>query len=317
MRAQLLRESGTDPELADVPVPAVGDDDVLIRVTASSVNPRDLHIASGEAAAYMTYEYPVVLGTDLAGTVERVGAGVSDLAAGDRVFGTVHSMVAGARGSFAELAAAPRSSVVRTPDAVDDESAGALGHAAQTAWQCVEAVAASTGDVVLVHGASGGVGSYAVQVLLARGARVMATARSEPGAELLRSLGAEDVLDGSSADLGESVRDRHPEGIAAIVHLVPQAPAELTALARQVLATGGRVASTTFAAEPDALPGMVAGNVFGHADQAALQAIADLAAAGRLRAPVTRSFPLEQLTDAFAALGGGSTGKIAVRIAAH
>jgi NADPH:quinone reductase-like Zn-dependent oxidoreductase len=91
----------------------------------------------------------------------------------------------------------------RTPEAVDDASAGVVGHASQTAWQCVESVGPGKGDLVLVHGATVGVGGYAVQLLVARGARVVATAIDARGADLVRGLVAADVVDGATPRAGE------------------------------------------------------------------------------------------------------------------
>ena len=176
MRAYVLPEPESTPIVTDVPTPRPAPGEVLVRVTSSSVNPHDLMVASGAAARYMEYRYPVVLGSDLTGTVEAVGSGVDGPSPGDRVFGLVRELVA-ARGSFADRVAVPREWLAPTPEGLDDEAAGALGLAALTALRCVEAIDPADGEVVLVNGATGGVGSYAVQMVLARGAAVVATAR--------------------------------------------------------------------------------------------------------------------------------------------
>ena len=310
MRAVVLPAEGAPPVLTDVPAPEPAAGEVLVRVTASSVNPHDAMVASGAAARYMEYRFPVVLGSDLAGTVEAVGEGVADLSPGDRVFGLVRERVA-ARGSFAELVAVPRDWVTPVPEGVGDAGAGALGLAALTALRCVEAVDPARGDVVLVNGATGGVGSYAVQVLTARGATVVATARPGEEETHVRGLGAGDVVDWSAGDLAGQVRSRHPGGTAAVIDLVTRDRDALTALADAVLAPGGRVASTGHAADPDR-PG--ATNVLAEVDQDALLAIAAMAAGGQLRPPVTRTYGIDQIDQAFAALQQGAVGKLAVRI---
>ncbi|GAA3387950.1 quinone oxidoreductase family protein [Cryptosporangium minutisporangium] len=310
MRAYLLPAEGAQPELTQAPPPEPAPDEVLVRVHTSSVTPHDAIVASGAAARYMTYRFPVVLGSDLAGTVEAVGAEVSDLSPGDRVFGLVRELVA-ARGSFAELVSVPREWVCRTPETVDDTSAGALGLAALTALRCVDAIEAGAGDVVLVNGATGGVGSYAIQLLAARGAAVVATARPGEEARHVRELGAVDVVDWTGGDLAERVRTLHPDGVTAIIDLVNRDPANLADLADPVLAPAGRVASTGHAADPDRSGST---NIRAGVDQDALRTIAELAGDGRLRAPITRTFDLADLDRAFAALGGGAVGKIAIRI---
>lgn len=313
MRAYILPGHGEQPLLTDVSMPELADGEVRVRITASSMTPNDIHVATGVAAAYRTYVYPVTLGTDLAGTVDAVGAGVDDLAPGDRVFGLVREQVA-ARGSFAELVAVPREWLVPTPAELDDLSAGALGLAALTAWQCVSAVAPESGETVLVNGAAGGVGSYAVQLLTARGVSVIATARPGEQTAHVRELGATDVVDWTAGDLAEPVRALRPEGVAAVVDLVHLDQGAFAQFATQVLGPGGRVASTMMAADPARLPGIRAANVITEIDQDALRALAELAGTGRLRVPVTRVFDLNDIGQAFSALGAGVTGKLAIRI---
>ncbi|WP_138757253.1 quinone oxidoreductase family protein [Modestobacter altitudinis] len=311
MRAYVLPAEGGSPGFADVAVPQPADDEVLVRVTASSVNPHDALVASGGAARYMTYRYPVVLGSDLAGTVETVGADVHDLTPGRRVFGLVRELVA-ARGSFAELVAVPRAWLAAVPDGVDDASAGALGLAALTALRCVEAIAPAPGDVVLVNGATGGVGSYTLQLLAAHGATVVATARPGEEEQHVRKLGATGVADWSAGDLGDQVRALRADGVDAIVDLVNREQDALTALASRCLRTGGRVACTGHAADPDRLPGIRATNVRAEVDQDALRTIAELAGTGRLHAPITAIFSLDEVAGAFAALRTGALGKLAI-----
>jgi NADPH:quinone reductase-like Zn-dependent oxidoreductase len=313
MRAYILPGPEARPMLADVAVPEVADGEVLVRVTTSSVNPHDASVASGAAARYMTYRYPVVLGSDLAGTVERVGAGVGDLSPDQRVFGLVRERIAG-RGSFAELVAVPREWVVPIPTGVDDTSAGALGLAAVTAWHCVTAVDPRPGETVLVNGATGGVGSYAIQLLAARGASVIATARLGEEESHVRSLGAIDALDWTAGDLAETVRARHPARVDAIIDLVNRDKNTFAALATRILGPGGRVACTGHAADPDSLLGISAVNVLADVDQVALNGLADLTDAGRLRAPITHTYTLDEIDKAFAALSAGAMGKLAVQI---
>ncbi|WP_198597815.1 quinone oxidoreductase family protein [Blastococcus atacamensis] len=313
MRAYVLPAEGAAPAFAEIEVPEPADDEVQVRVTASSVNPHDVMVASGAAARYMTYRYPVVLGSDVAGVVEAVGDGVHDLTPGQRVFGLVRELVA-ARGSFGELVAVPRDWLAAVPDGVTEAAAGALGLAALTALRCVEAIAPTTDEVVLVNGATGGVGSYAVQMLVARGATVVATARPGEEEKHVRDMGATEVVDWSTGDLAERVRSMQPAGVAAVIDLVNRDRGVLTALAAGVLAPGGRVASTGHAADADALSGFRTVNVRAEADRAAMALLGELAGSGRLRAPVTRTFRMDEIDSAFAALRDGALGKIAVRI---
>jgi len=262
----------------------------------------------------MEYRFPVVLGSDLAGTVEATGAGVDDLCPGDRVFGLVRERVA-ERGSFAELVAVPREWVALTPDGVGDVLAGALGLAALTALRCVEAVEpVAIGDVVLVNGATGGVGSYAVQMLAARGAIVIATARPGEEEEHVRQLGAADVADWSAGDVAVAVRTSHPDGVDVLIDLVTRDRDAFTALVTAVLRRGGRVACTGHAADPERLAGVRAVNVLAEVDRDALRTIAGLAEGGDLRPVITRTFALDQVDQAFQMLRAGAVGKVAVQL---
>jgi NADPH:quinone reductase-like Zn-dependent oxidoreductase len=312
MRAYVLSTLEQPPLFTDLPVPDTADDQVLVRVTASSVNPHDASVASGAAARYMTYHFPAVLGSDLAGTVEAVGAGVTDLCVGDRVFGLIRERVA-SRGSFAELVAVPREAVTKIPAGLDDASAGALGLAMLTALRCVEAVAPTAGELVLVNGATGGVGSYVVQMLTALGAVPVATARPGEEEAHVRGLGATSTLDWSAVDLPGAVRALHPDKIAAVIDLVTRDRDAFTELATGVLAPGGRIASTNHAADQGRLPGVSATNVIAEADHDALQTLADLAGDGQVRAPITATFEFDELDAAFAALRAGALGKLAIR----
>jgi NADPH:quinone reductase-like Zn-dependent oxidoreductase len=313
MRAVVLPRPDAGPVVTDVQAPQPAEGEVLVRVTASSVNPHDAMVASGAAARYMEYRFPVVLGSDLAGAVEATGAGVGDLSPGDRVFGLVRERVA-ERGSFAELVAVPRGWLTPTPDGIDDVSAGALGLAALTALRCIEVIEPVAGDVVLVNGATGGVGSYAVQMLTARGATVVATARPGDEEQHVRRLGAADVVDWSAGDVAGDVRALHPDGVAAIVDLATRDRDAFTALATRLVGPGGRVACTGHAADPERLPGVRAVNVLAEIDEEALRTVAGLAARGDLQPVVTRTFPLDQIDHAFMTLAAGAVGKVSIHI---
>jgi NADPH:quinone reductase-like Zn-dependent oxidoreductase len=313
MRALVLNTLNTSPVVADIPVPEPEPGEVLIRVTASSVNPHDAMVASGAATRYMTYELPAVLGSDVSGTVEKAGYDVSDVVAGDRVFGLLRELIV-RRGTFAEYVVIPRDWICLTPAGVDDDFAGTLGLAALTALRCLEAVAPSTGDVVLINGATGGVGSYLTQMLSSRGVHVIATAHGDAGQRHAESMGALHVVDWVGGDLSEAVTAVHPQGIQAMVDLVNRDPAALTELASKVLTPHGRVVSTGHAANPEALPGRTAVNVVAVVDRSAMAEIGGLAADGVLRSAVTRSFGLHDVANAFDALQDGAVGKIAISV---
>src|SRR6266545_1017891 len=196
MRAITLDELGTQPALrADLPAPTPAADEVLIRVRASSVNPVDAAIAAGRLKDMVEHEFPITLGRDYAGVVEQVGSEVTGFAAGDEVFGFIGAMDPTVHaGTWAEFIVVPDGvSIARKPVGVDLATAGAGALAAITAISAIDALALDQGDTLLVVGATGGVGSAAVQLAAAAGATVIAAALPEDE-DYLRALGGADIL---------------------------------------------------------------------------------------------------------------------------
>ena len=314
MRAYILESLDRAPAIADVPEPAVGDDDVLVKVHAASVNPIDEAIASGGVTDWMDYEFPVTLGRDLAGSVERVGSAVTRFRVGDPVFGYIAKPVAH-EGSFAEYVAVPEDQfIVRRPDGVDAQQAGAFGLASVTAMMCLDATGVGAGDTVLINGATGGVGSYAIQIAKARGVHVIASARPGDEDQHVRELGADETVDWSAGDLAGAVRARHPGGIQGIVDVVTPTPEAFAELARGVLAPGGRTATTRGVGDAGLLGEIENTNVFSMPDTGLMTQIAELAQEGKLRAPVAEVHSFERIGDAFAALSRGAVGKIGITL---
>jgi NADPH:quinone reductase-like Zn-dependent oxidoreductase len=192
MRALVLEEFGSSLTLADVLRPAPGAGEVLVRVAASGVNPLDTKIRAG-AADHARVTTPAILGIDLAGTVVELGPGTDGrFAIGDEVYGMTGG-VGPNQGSLAEYAAVDADLLALKPARLSMVEAAALPLAVITAWEgLVDRAGVSAGDLVLVHGGGGGVGSVAVQVALARGAVVYAT-EVGAGLEAVRALGAEPI----------------------------------------------------------------------------------------------------------------------------
>jgi NADPH2:quinone reductase len=311
MRAFTLDSFDTPPRLReDLPTPQVGDDQLLVRVQASSVNPVDAFIAAGALKAMAEHEFPVVLGRDYAGVVEQAGPAVNGYAPGDEVYGwlphanpTVHD------GSWAELIAVPHDqSVARRPAGVDVHQAGAAPLAALTAVAAHDALDLGEGAKVLVVGVSGGVGSFAVQLAAHAGATVLAPGLPED-TDYLRGLGAAEVID-RNADIVATVRQRYPDGVDALLDLVSSSPEALDAYAT-VVRDGGRIASSVGAAGQG--PGRA--NVGALPGRENLERLAGLLAAGTLSVPIQASYPVAQADQALKALTGQHTqGKLAITL---
>jgi NADPH2:quinone reductase len=309
MRAITLDSSDTQPALReDLPEPTPADNEVLVRVHASSVNPVDNSIAAGMLAQMgVEYEYPVILGRDYAGVVEHVGSAVNGHRPGDRVFGfLLHANPTAHDGAWAELITVTEElSIAPVPDGVDLAVAGAAPLAGITALTAVDALELSEGDVLLMVGATGGVGSLAVQLAARAGARILAPALPEDE-PFLRELGVSDILP-RNGDVAAAVRDLVPDGVDALLDVVNYAPGTYDA----ALKDGARVASPTGAAGEG--PGR--SMVMAAPTAENLQRLGALLADGSLRVPVQGTYRLDQAAEALAALPGQHTqGKLAIEV---
>jgi NADPH:quinone reductase-like Zn-dependent oxidoreductase len=240
MRAFAVRRFGEPASVYNLPVPAA-DGAFLIHVRFAGVNPLDNNLLGRLTAAS---SYPFVVGVDFAGVAEQVPAGDHGLRAGDRVFGMART-----HGSYAEYtavaAAAPMEPVARVPDGVPDDQAAALPVPAVTALRTIDLLEVAAGQHVVVMGATGGVGGYAVQMARSRGAHVLATVRGD--AAEARRLGAEEVYDSQATDVIGALRAAHPGGVDAVLDLV-SGPDAIRRDA-EVIRPGGRLVSTVFAAD--------------------------------------------------------------------
>ena len=249
MRTIAEEKFGGPVALMDLPTPEIGAGEVLIRVRAAGVNPFDWKVADGELKDDLEHRFPLILGFDAAGVVERVGADVTELAEGDEVYGYLFKPVIGG-GAYAEYVSAPAAIVARKPETVSFTQAAALPVPGLTAMDLVDAVDPKEGETVLIVGATGGVGPYAIQLAARRGARVIATARQANEA-FARELGASEAIDYTRTDLPNAVRMTHPGGIEAIIDVVSER-AVLGRLAGLVK-EGGRLASSVYAADAESL----------------------------------------------------------------
>ncbi|MEU8547344.1 NADP-dependent oxidoreductase [Streptomyces roseoverticillatus] len=292
-------------EFGERPNPKVGPDSVLVKVKAAAVNPVDWKARAGYLDPALDAVFPVIPGWDVAGVVVRPGADVTEFAEGDEVIGYVREDFL-SRGTFAEYVAAPVRTLARKPKNLTFEQAAGLPLAGLTAYQAlVKALRLWEGETVLIHAASGGVGTMAVQIARHFGARVIGTA-SERNHDYLRSLGAEPVLYGDG--LAERVRALAPEGVDSVLDL---AGGDALTVSPGLLAHGGRLASV---ADPAVL-GLGGRYVFVRPDRSDLTALSDLAENGKLTVEVAKTFPLERTAEAHRLSEEGHTrGKIVVTV---
>jgi NADPH:quinone reductase-like Zn-dependent oxidoreductase len=306
MQALAITRRDASPAVVDVLDREPGPGEVRVGVEAASINGYDLAVAAGYVWDHMPHTFPVVIGRDFAGSVEAVGEGVEDVAAGDPVAGVITALELGP-GPVAERITVDAASVVPRPDAVTAVQAAAVGLAGIAALDLIDALNPGSGDTVLVSGATGGVGAFAVELAAARGAHVIATARAGEATEFVRSLGARDSAD-FTEDLTAAVRAIAPNGVTKVVHAAGD-PVVLGAL----LVSGGHLASVV-GATPEQV-GRVDVSVTGVLAAYTPDRLATLleqVAGGRLHVPVAATYPLASATEALSAFGSGKLGKIVV-----
>ncbi|MEV7381358.1 NADP-dependent oxidoreductase [Streptomyces lydicus] len=287
-------------EYGDQPDPKVGPDSVLIRVKAAGVNPVDWKVLAGYLDPMVDAHFPLIPGWDVAGVVEALGADVPEYEVGDEVIGYVRKDEI-QHGTYAELVAAPVRTLARKPAALDWQQAAGLPLAGLTAYQASRRVGTAAGETALVHAAAGGVGSLAVQILVAQGVRVIGTA-SERNHDFLRSLGAEPVTYGEG--LADRVRALAPEGVDVALDFVGGGVVDVS---QELLKDRGRVASIA-----DGEVTQKGGHlVWVRPDSAGLTALGALADAGKLTVHVDAVFPLSEAAEALRRSQEGRTrGKI-------
>lgn len=240
MKALVSKSYGPvdDLTVADVPAPVPGPGQVLIRVEAAALNPIDVRLVTGELREMMPVEHPFVPGMDAAGVVDAVGDGVTRFSPGDAVVAFTYQ----GSGAIAELAVANDGpGIAHRPSELDAARGAALPVAGLTASHLVSAADLGQGTSVLVVGATGGVGTFVVQLARRAGARVLATAASREDADLVVALGAHEVIDYTSADTTEEALRLAPEGVDAVIDLVNAGPGLATSAA--AAKPGGRVLS--------------------------------------------------------------------------
>ena len=302
MKAIQIKEYGDESvlNLAEVERPAPAADEVLIRVRAAAVNPADWKIREGFGEMF-GLKPPFVLGCEIAGTIEAVGASVQDYKTGDDVYGFFSRMSDG----YAEYAVANQTEIARKPESLDFENAAAIAAGAQTAWQSIFDLAnLQSGQRILITGASGGVGSMAVQLAKAKGAYVIGTA-SGKNEEFVKSLGADEFVDYTKQDFGRAVKD-----VDVVFDTVGGDTEEK---AFQTLKKNGFLVS---AAQPPseekaAQYGVKSAMVYAKPNREQLNQINELIESGKLKTHVQTVLPLAEVAQAHKLSKSGRTrGKI-------
>jgi len=307
MKAIVAHEYGAPDVLKveEVPRPEPNEDEALVRVIASSVNPADPLTLSGKYAREFGTHLPLIPGYDIAGIVEKTGANVTKLKVGDAVYGYPNF-----GGGWADYVTVKEFEVAAKPKSLNFVESAAVPMGALTAWQALVDVAKlQPGQTVLIHGGSGGVGSFAMQIAKARGARVIATA-STTNQDLLKQLGADVAVDYTKTKFEDVAKD-----VDAVLDPIGK---ETLARSYNVIKKGGIVMSLVARPDPAELEkhGIRGAGISVHPDAEDLAEIAQLIDAGKIKPIVTQVLPLN---EAIAAQQQAAThhtrGKVVIRIA--
>jgi 2-desacetyl-2-hydroxyethyl bacteriochlorophyllide A dehydrogenase len=313
MKALVIREYGSPEVLQyqEVEPPKIKPDQLLVKVRATCVNPVDWKIRKGMLKLITGNKFPMILGFDLSGDVVEVGSQVTRFKPGDAIYGNVGLL----GGAYAELAAVPEKSVALKPTNMTYEEAASVPVAALTALQALQDLAhIQPGQTVLINGASGGVGTFAVQIAKALGAEITAVC-STKNSDLVKSLGADRVIDYTQQDFTQDT---------AQYDIILDAVAKQSfSSCKQVLKPNGIYVNTLPTPETIVqsvltafIPGKKAKFILETARSQDLLYLKELIEAGKIRSVIDRTFPLQELAAAHAySESERAVGKIAITVA--
>nr|WP_294167510.1 zinc-dependent alcohol dehydrogenase family protein [uncultured Sphingomonas sp.] len=314
----LTRFGGSNAfELREVPVPPVGPRQVRVRVHATAVNPLDCQIRRGDYADYVPL--PAIIGHDISGVVEEVGSAVREFAAGDEVYYTPR--IFGGAGSYAEQHVADVELVGRKPRNLTHLEAASLTLVGGTVWEAfAQRAQLRVGETILIHGGAGGVGTIAVQVAKAIGARVITTAKARDH-DFVRSLGADEAIDFAAEDYVEAVaRLTGGEGVNVVFDTIGGDTLTRSPL---TLAAFGRVVSLVDTAQPQNLIEAWGKNaayhfVFTRQNRGKLDALTNLIERGLVKPVIGATLPLARMGEAHDLLENGAAralrGKVVIDV---
>jgi NADPH:quinone reductase-like Zn-dependent oxidoreductase len=292
-------------KLESAPTPQPGEGEVLVRVHATSINPVDVKTRAGSGLSGMYKDLlPVILGWDVSGVIEAVGASVTEFKIGDEVYGM--PLFPALAKTYAEYMVAPASQLAKKSASLSHNEAAALPLVALTAHQALGTINLKAGESILIHAAAGGVGHVAVQLAKARGANVIGTASSR-NHDFVKSLGADEVIDYTKVPFETVVKD-----VAAVFDCVG---GEVLPRSYGVLRAGGRL--VTIAGQPSEdlakQHNIQVYRVLVKPDKSGLESLTSLVEAGRLKPTVSATFPLEDIAKAHDEVASGHVrGKVVV-----
>lgn len=301
MKAVAVSKFKDIPVVMDLPKPAVRPGTVLVKVAAAGMNPFDWKMIDGIMDDGKTkHQFPLIMGVDGAGTIEEVGEGVTRFKVGDKIYGQfIHSPIG--EGSYAEYAIVPeKSGITKAPTGISAVEAAAVPTSGMTAQQLLDKLDLQEGNTLLIVGATGGVGSFAVQLAAAQGIHVIATVSDEAGAERMKKLGAAETINYKTASLTGQVKEKYPEGVDGLLDLISNS--ENFEAHLDLLKPGSGALTTAFVAKEEALKSrnLHGGNFETQGSAASLDTLTLIIDRGGLTIPVENKIRLEDAPAAIA-----------------
>lgn len=295
MKAVFVEETGSLDSLkfGDIDTPEVGEGEVLVRIKAAGVNPVDAAVVQGYLEGRIPHNFPLIPGWDLSGVVEKCGFSSRRFNQGDEVYGYARRPMI-QWGTFAEYTVIPESYLSLKPDSITHEESGAIPLVGLTAYQSLFEAGNLQGDeTVLILGASGGVGSFAIQLAKSKGANVIGVA-SEKNFEYMKELGADETISYEVSNIAESVQNVIPDGIDLIFDC-----SRGDALQKSInaLKDGGKLVSIT-KSKPDISSNIAFEYVFVEPNSKQLDHLRELVDEGKVSVPVSKTFSLENTEEA-------------------
>ena len=298
MRAFALDAFGQEGSFREVPEPTAGPGELLVRVKAAGVNTTDLAVMSGYMNDFVPHSFPLVPGIDVSGVIEAVGDGAEGWNVGDEVFGYNMRQAFG-EGTWAELVSAPMAGFCPKPARFGFAETAIVGHGSLTAMAAVEAAGVESGDSVVLLGATGGVGSYAMQFLNKAGVEVVGVTMGEYQ-NYAHGMGATEVIDYLTTDADTAAHELRPDGYDALIDLAG-IPDLLTAMS-DLVKEGGAVISVVLPPDVDGLAkrSVRAAMATRFATDGRLPEVTRQLESGALKFPAVQIILFEHIKDAIA-----------------
>lgn len=300
MKAITIPQFKATPELTAQPKPVVKAGSMVVKIIAAGINPFDTKMIDGILDGQMPHHFPMIPGVDAVGVVEETGEGVTHFKTGDHIYGQfLHAPVG--EGTFAEYVVVPEKAALSfAPKKIPLKQAAAIPTAGMTALQMIEKSGLKHEQILLVVGATGGVGLFLIQLAAMQGIYIIATASDENGASKVKELGAKETINYKKVSVADEIRNNYPDGVDGLIDMVssPAVFKEMTSLVKK----GGIVFTTAFVADEEDLKKkeLQGGNFELKGNRTLLDTLSDAADNGALKIPVEKEITLEEVPAALA-----------------